>query len=174
MSAQPLLLDFQSRPRRGGLIGAVILVAGSVGAAAAGVAFHDSSLKREGLELRIAALETARNAKLGSAAALPAEESMPVVNVLGAPWALLLQELEAASHDEAGDVAVLGVEPDREKGRIRIVAEARNLKAALAYIDRLQKSHALRYPILDSHEIRTEDRDQPVRFQLSADWKATI
>jgi hypothetical protein len=84
---------------------------------------------------------------------------------------MLLQELEAASHDEAGSVAVLAVEPDREKGRIRIVAEARNLGMALAYIERLQKSHALRFPMLDSHEIRVEDRDQPVRFQMSAEWK---
>ena len=174
MSAQPLLLDFQARPRNGGAIGATVLVVGALMAGAAGVAFHDFSEKREGLELRLAALEFARNSKLGSVAALPAEESMPVVNVLGAPWAMLLQELEAASHDEAGDIAVLGVEPDREKGRIRIVAEARDLHTALAYIQRLQKSRALRFPILDSHEIRTEDRDQPVRFQLSADWKTSL
>ena len=174
MSAQPLLLDFQSRPHPGGKFGATVLVLGALAAAFAGVAFHDSSMRREGLALKLAALESARNSKLGSVAALSAEESMPAVNVLGAPWAILLQELEAASHDEAGDIAVLGVEPDREKSRIRIVAEARDLHGALAYIKRLQKSQALRFPILDSHEIRTEDRDQPVRFQLSADWKTTL
>jgi hypothetical protein len=85
----------------------------------------------------------------------------------------LLEELETASHDAADSIAVLGVEPDREKGRIRIVAEARDLQLALAYIERLQKSRVLRYPMLDSHEVRTEDRDRPVRFQLSADWKAS-
>ena len=174
MSAPPLLLDFQARPRNGGSIGAAVLVLGAIMAGLAAVTFRDYSMKREGLELKLAALESARNFKLGSVAALPAEESMPVVNVLGAPWAVLLQELEAASHDEAGDIAVLGVEPDREKGRIRIVAEARDLHTALAYVERLQKSRALRYPILDSHEIRTEDHDQPVRFQLSAEWKTTI
>jgi hypothetical protein len=174
MSAHPLLLDFQARPRNGGFVGAAILVIGAVSAVAAGVAFQHFSERREGMELKLAALESARTSKLGSVAALPAEESMPVVNVLGAPWAILLQELEAASHDEAGNVAVLGVEPDREKGRIRIVAEGRDLPAALAYIQRLQRSRALRFPILDSHEIRTEDRDQPVRFQLSAEWKSAI
>ena len=174
MSAQPLRLDFQSRPRYGGNRGAIVLLIGTAIAVAAGIQFHALSIKREGLELKLEALESARNLKLGSVAALPSEESVPVVNVLGAPWEILLQELEAASHDEAGDVAVLGVEPDREKSRIRIVAEARNLHTALAYIERLQKSRSLRFPILDSHEIRTEDRDQPVRFQLSADWKTTI
>jgi hypothetical protein len=28
----------------------------------------------------------------------------------------------------------------------------------------------LRYPMLDSHEIKTDDRDRPVHFELSADW----
>jgi hypothetical protein len=170
MSARPLLLDFQSRPRRDGRLGAAILALGAAGTIFAGLQFYESGLKRDGLELRLEALESARNARLGAVSAVPAEASAPVVNDLGAPWSLLLAELETASHDNASSVAVLGVEPDREKGRIRIVAEARDLQTALAYIQRLQKSRALRYPMLDSHEIRTEDKDQPVRFQLSADW----
>ncbi len=109
---------------------------------------------------------------MGTVAAGSAEEAGPVVAELGAPWSLLLQELETASQDIGGAVAVLAVEPDRDKGRIRIVAETRDLATALAYILRLQKSNALRYPMLDSHEVRAEDHDQPVRFQLSAEWKS--
>jgi hypothetical protein len=37
-------------------------------------------------------------------------------------------------------------------------------------VQRLRKAQALRYPMLDSHELRTEDKDRPVRFQVSADW----
>jgi hypothetical protein len=54
------------------------------------------------------------------------------------------------------------------------VAEARDLPSALLYVERLQKSNALRFPILDSHEVRTEDKDQPVRFQLSAEWRKDL
>lgn len=168
MSTQPLMLDFQAIPNRGGWAGITLLAAGVALLAVVGWRFYEVSGQRAGLELRLGAEQAAREA--GSAHLAGAQAAAPVMGVLGAPWGLLLQELEAASHDESGSVAVLAVEPDREKGRIRILAESRDLKLTLAYLERLQKSRVLRYPTLDSHEIRTEDKDQPVRFQLSADW----
>lgn len=165
-----MLLDFKGQRRRGGIVGAVVLTCGALGAAFAAMQFHESRQTLSGLELRLDAIESRRNTGMGPVAAGVVEEAEPLVGELGAPWSVLLQELETASHDSGGAVAVLAVEPDREKGRIRIVAEARDLPTALAYIERLQKSNALRYPMLDSHEVRTEDRDQPVRFQLSAEW----
>lgn len=170
MSAQNLLLDFKVRPRSGGLAGVALVVLGTLGTLLVGLQFHSSSLTRAGLELRLEALDSARSASLGSGNSNAAEEAGPVVNALSAPWSLLLRELETASHDTEGSVAILAIEPDRAKGRIRIVAEARDLTMVLAYVQRLQKSRALRFPMLDSHEIRTEDRDQPVRFQISAEW----
>jgi hypothetical protein len=165
-----MLLDFKGQRRRGGIVGAIVLMCGALGAAFAAMQFHESRQTLSGLELRLDAIESRRNAGMGPVAAGVVEEAEPLVGEVGAPWSVLLQELETASHDSGGAVAVLAVEPDREKGRIRIVAEARDLPTALAYIERLQKSNALRYPMLDSHEVRTEDRDQPVRFQLSAEW----
>jgi len=171
MKTQPMRLDFQSADRGGGLAGLLVLGAGCVGLVTLGLLFHSTALQREGLELKLEALESSHDAGLSSVGNQNTEDAGPVVAMLGAPWSLLLQELESASHDEAGSVAVLAVEPDREKGRIRITAEARDLNMALAYVERLQKSHALKFPMLDSHEVRVEDRDQPVRFQLSAEWK---
>jgi len=171
MNGQPILLDFKMRPRQGGILGFIVLTFGAVGAVLAGIQFHSSSLTLSGLELRLEYIESARSAGMGTVSAGAAEEAGPVVTELGAPWSLLLQELESASQDIGSAVAVLAVEPDREKGRVRIVAEARDLPTALIYIERLQKSNALRFPMLDSHEVRTEDHDQPVRFQLSAEWK---
>jgi hypothetical protein len=170
MSRAPILLDFKSRPRGGGILGLIVLSLGGAGAVFAGMQFRASSHTLSGLELRLDAIESAHKAGMGSVAAGTVEEAGPVVAELSAPWSLLLQELEAASQEVGGSIAVLAVEPDREKGRIRIVAEARDLPTALAYIERLQKSHALRFPMLDSHEVRTEDHAQPVRFQLSAEW----
>jgi hypothetical protein len=171
MNGQPILLDFKMRRRQGGILGIIVLTFGAAGALLAGIQFHSSSLTLSGLELHLEDIESARNAGMGTVSAGAAEEAGPVVTELGAPWLLLLQELESASQDIGSAVAVLAVEPDREKGRVRIVAEARDLPTALIYIERLQKSNALRFPMLDSHEVRTEDHDQPVRFQLSAEWK---
>ena len=171
MNAQPILLDFKPRRRQGGIVGIIVLTCGAAGALLAGIQFHSSRLTLAGLELRLGDLESAHDSRMGTVSAGTAEEAGPVVTELGAPWSLLLQELESASQDLASAVAVLAVEPDREKGRVRIVAEARDLPSALLYVERLQKSNALRFPILDSHEVRTEDKDQPVRFQLSAEWR---
>ena len=173
MSARPLLLDFNPTPRSGGAVGLVLLLIGVAVLITAAVAFHQLSQRRAGLELRLEALE-ARRSRASAGAPVNADAAAPVMSLLGTSWSLLLQELEIASHDTADKVAILTVEPDRTKGRIRIVGEARDLQAALIYVQRLQKSRVLKFPMLDSHEIRLEDHDQPVRFQLSADWKIAI
>jgi hypothetical protein len=67
-------------------------------------------------------------------------------------------------------VAILAIEPDHAKHRVKVTAEARNLPMALSYVGRLRKTRVLRYPMLDSHEVRADDREHPVRFELSADW----
>jgi hypothetical protein len=170
VSAHPILLDFKARPRRGGIAGAAVLLLGCIGVLSVGLQFRASSLIRQGLELRLDAMASAHKAGAAGARSGAAEEAGPIVTELAAPWSILLRELETASEDIGGAVAVLAVEPDREKGRVRIVAEARDLPTALAYIERLQKSRALRFPMLDSHEVRSDDHDQPVRFQLSAEW----
>ena len=170
MKAQPILLDFKMRPRQGGIVGGIVLAFGAAGAVLAGIQFHASNQTLAGLELRLEDIESARNVGRGTVSTGAAEEAAPVVAELGAPWSMLLEELESASQDIGGAIAVLAVEPDRDKGRLRIVAEARDLPTALLYVERLQKSKALRFPMLDSHEIRTDDHDQPVRFQLSAEW----
>jgi hypothetical protein len=37
-------------------------------------------------------------------------------------------------------------------------------------VTRLQATQSLRYPMLDSHEIKPDDPQHPVRFALTADW----
>jgi hypothetical protein len=90
---------------------------------------------------------------------------------LATPWTPLLAELEQASKDSQGEVALLGVEPDHAKHNVRVTAEARTLALALAYVQRLQSSHSLAYPMLDRHEIRADDAQHPVRFELTGDWR---
>jgi hypothetical protein len=68
-------------------------------------------------------------------------------------------------------VALLAIEPDREGHRVQIMAESRTLPAAVAFTERLQKSEALVYPLLDSHEVQDKDQYRPVRFQITASWR---
>jgi hypothetical protein len=87
------------------------------------------------------------------------------------PWSSLLAELEAASQDVASTVSLLEVTPDAAKHVVRITAEARTLPDALAYLERLQKSSVLRFPMLDSHELRKDDPEHPIRVKLTAEWR---
>ena len=91
---------------------------------------------------------------------------------LNVPWTPVLNELEAANHDLAETVSVLSVVPDAEKHTVRIVAEVRQLPDALKYLERLQKSELLRYPMLESHERRKDDPEHPIRIKLSAEWRS--
>jgi len=172
MSAPMLRLDFAGRRARGGLPGIAVAVIGALCLGVVLVQRHTLNERKAGLELRSAALaeHAQRGRSMHSVTGLDSQNAEKTVRELGTPWSLLLADLETASKDTSGDIALLAIEPDHAKHRVRVTAEARNLDFALAYVERLRKTSALRYPMLDSHELRTEDKDHPVRFRVSADW----
>jgi hypothetical protein len=172
MSAPRLQLDFVQRRSLGGAIGFTVAALGVLCLAGVLAQRHELAARRAGLELRSAALaERANHGRAPqSVAGLDAQNAEKTMRELGTPWSLLLAQLESASGDTASDVAVLSVEPDHAKHRVKVTAEARDLERALSYVQRLRKAPNLRYPMLDSHELRTDDKDRPVRFQVSADW----
>ncbi len=164
-------LDLSRRRPRVNRRGAALLALGVAAAALVFLDYHGGSVRRSALELRLAPSPSVRRgAKPDKAAAQAAGEARAAFAELTTPWSALLQDLELASAQTDGSVAVLGVEPDREKRQVRVLAEARTLPLALAYVERLQKSHALRYPMLESHEVQLKDPQRPVRFQIKADW----
>jgi len=172
MSAPRLLLDFSGHRSRGGPVGIALAVIGALCLIGVLAQQHALSGQRAGLELRQAALQKARHRgqSTDSITGLNAQDATKTVRALAAPWSQLLAELENASGDTAGNVALLAIEPDQAKHRVRVTAEARSLELALGYVQRLRKTPVLRYPMLDSHELRSDDKDHPVRFQISADW----
>lgn len=165
-----IALDFTGPQRRVRVSGILLCVAGSLVCAATGLSFQAMLVERDTLQARLGA--TARphraanpNAARNAAAAEAIEKQLSV------PWSRLLAELEGASQDVASTVSLLEVEPDAAKHLVRITAEARTLPDALAYLERLQKSPVLRYPMLDSHELRKDDPEHPIRVKLSAEWR---
>jgi hypothetical protein len=173
MSAPQLQLDFAGGRSHGGPVGVAVAVVGAL--CLVGVLLHQHALQgqRQGLELRRDALLGAAHhvQSAESVAGLSAQTAEKTVRELGTPWSQLLVELENASGDTAGNVAVLAIEPDHAKHRVRVTAEARTLELAIAYVQRLRKTEVLHYPMLDNHELRADDKDHPVRFQISADWR---
>jgi hypothetical protein len=168
-------LDFAGRRRGMSWPGALLLALGMAAAATVLFEYHSIGERRAGLELRLAASTRARTPAMArrdtAADARIASSLQQAALDLATPWTRLLSELEQASKDAQGQVALLGVEPDHAKHNVRISAEARTLALALAYVQRLQSSRSLKYPMLDRHEIRADDAQHPVRFELTGEWR---
>jgi hypothetical protein len=169
-------LDFVRQRPRLSWFGVIFLFAGIVLATATLLAHQRLVEQRAGLEYRLAAMIRARS----PAPAIPvnegddariAQSAAQAAQDLATPWTALLAELETASKDSQGEVALLGVEPDHGKHSVRVSAEARSLPLALAYVERLQVSRFLEYPMLERHEVRADDPQHPVRFELSGVWR---
>jgi hypothetical protein len=172
---QAIQLDFVGARRGLSLAGALLLAAGVSAAGAVAFEYRALDAHRAGLEVRLAALAQAKTPPLspGDAAldARIAVSAQQAASDLATPWTLLLSELEQASKDSEDQVALLGVEPDHAKHSVRISAEARTLELALSYVQRLQSSRSLQFPMLDRHEVRADDAQHPVRFELTGSWK---
>jgi len=168
-------LDFSGARPALSLAGGLLLAVGVLASGAVFLGYHNIAQHRAGLEFKLAALARAE-AQSAAPAETPADARIAVsveqaATDLATPWTLLLSELEQASKDSQGEVALLGVEPDHAKHNVRVSAEARTMQLALAYVERLQASRSLSYPMLDRHEIRADDAQHPVRFELTGEWR---
>lgn len=168
-------LEFSGARRGLTLVGALLLAVGAAASTAVCWEYRAIVAHRAGLELRLAALNAAKRPPISRAEEIAndrAAVSMEQAAVdLATPWTVLLSELEQVSKEMKGEVAVLAVEPDHAKHTVRVTAEARTLSLALAYVQRLQSSRSLNYPMLDRHETRADDAQHPVRFELTGEWK---
>ena len=176
MSAPLVTVDFASRRSSVTLAGALLLLLGASAAAASYAEYHFMQARRAGLELKLEAA-TRRNHRepaVDARAAGFAEAAGRMAEQLGTPWTKLLAELEGASRDSSGQIAVLSIEPDPIKHSVHITGESKDLPLVLAYVQRLQASTLLRYPMLDSHEVKTDDAQHPVRFAMTAEWREAL
>ena len=172
---RPLIeMDFVGSTQRVRWPGLTLLLLSAIAIGGVLYEYQLFTQKRDGLQYRMAALMRAAKPEAPEDAALNAKVAFSAERAaqdLATPWTLLLAELEQASKDSHGQVALLGVEPDHTKHSVRVTAEARTLEMALNYVQRLQSSRSLEYPMLDRHEIRADDPQRPVRFELTGQWK---
>jgi hypothetical protein len=88
---------------------------------------------------------------------------------LNLPWSRLFASLGQSS--TAGDVALISIEPDTQKGQVLVVAEARNFEGMLNFVSALQLSDEFSEVTLQSHLINRAVPEQPIRFRLSTKWR---
>ncbi len=166
-----IAMDFIPPSRKPGGVALLLLVLG-VGAAGWATWDYQQSVDRvAGLSLRVAQATGTRPSGSRSAPDRVVAEAQQVALELQTPWTAMLNDLEAATAATQGDVSLLTVEPDRRRHQLKLTAEARSLPAALKYVQRLQKNPAIRDALLESHQIRTDVAERPVRVQIVADWR---
>ena len=111
-------------------------------------------MKRAGLEMKLA--DAVRRSYRNPADAVDAqrqsEEATSITRELGTPWTAVLADLEAASHASEGQVACSRSSPTTRSIASSSRRSPRTCRWRWRTSKRLQESHSLRYPMLDSHE----------------------
>lgn len=91
-----------------------------------------------------------------------------VLHQLTLPWDRLFEAVEASGSKE---VALLALEPDPEKGTVKIGGEAKNYPAVMDYIRALKQQPIFGNVQLQNHQIQEQDPEKPVRFTMTVDWR---
>ena len=175
-----LAIDFAPRSlaRSLGQIDAITWLAAGIGLIACMVFGGESIvLLRDHAASRVA-LEQAVNQQRSRVAAiplrqkknLPAAEAIAAnaaINQLNLPWRDVLDAIERAT---PADIALLSLEPDAAKHRVKGSAEAKDSTAMIGYIESLRQQNFFDDVDLLHHETNETDPHKPMRFQFEAGW----
>jgi hypothetical protein len=100
--------------------------------------------------------------------ALEFQQAREVMHRLQLPWQEFFGSIESARN---ANVALLSIESEHDKRRVKIYAEAKDLDSMVAYLGLLRQRPALAEVYLESHELQLKDPQRPVRFVLNANWR---
>jgi Tfp pilus assembly protein PilN len=170
---RPIELDFVRRARHWPVWGIVLLIVGA-GVLTQAVVTERALAGRIALSESKLALLTRHGAGHGvnSGDAQNVEQEIrqanDILQQLTLPWSALFKAVEGANDKE---IALLAIQPDAQKSQVRLQGEAKNFKALLDYIGRLEQSGTLTQVYLTNHEVKAQDPDKPVQFSLVANWK---
>lgn len=88
---------------------------------------------------------------------------------LNAGWQPAFDALAAA---RSSKIALLQLDAIHAKRQVKLIAEARHLADAVAFIEALQQQPGIVRAALTQHEIATDADQKPVRFQAILEWRA--
>ncbi len=166
-------LDFQ--PRRPGLLAVVLLLAGLLLGADAWL--EDSILRGKLDEVKSRLDQAQRRVERADAGrrqsqpenVFSADESKALRQAIGAiriNWEGLYHGIDQAVSEE---ISLLAIRPSITAKTVQISGEARDMAAALAFVESLRRE-PLAQVVLLSHQIKQNDPQHPIVFEISATW----
>ena len=173
-----LNLDFRRGIHSPGWVGIALLIAALAGALASGghylqladrIAVADASIRDAAATTRKAARSASANVDPQTLAS-ELQRAREILLALTLPWGDLFASAESSG---TPDVALLSIESDTDKRRVRISGEAKNFEAMLGYLRYLEARPTLVDVYLQSHELQKQDPQQPMRFVLNAEWRGS-
>ncbi|HMC13339.1 MAG TPA: PilN domain-containing protein [Gallionellaceae bacterium] len=171
---EPLKLDYQANARNI-WIGIMILAAGLAWMLIVVWYYQEENGKISDQETLAASVRNISAFRVSAASAEGDAEQVSqeikqanaVILELGLPWKELFEAFESS---QKKNVAVLAIEPDAQKGLVRISGEAKSLDSLPDYLAYLQKVPLFQDVVLLNHQIQDQDPQKPARFMLQAAW----
>ncbi|HEY9145831.1 MAG TPA: hypothetical protein VIN36_04030 [Thiobacillus sp.] len=159
--------DFHARPSRPGLPSILLAMAGVAAVAWSWTNLQAARATEAGLAMRVAALEQ----RPAHPAAKPASHADDVARAtrarvaaqLGYSWQPAFEALAAA---HSSKIALVSIDAVQAKSQLKLVAEARQLADAIAYIDALQQQPGVRRVELLQHEVQADDAQKPLHVSI--------
>jgi len=113
--------------------------------------------------------EAARHAPSPETLLTPAEAKAIAVAELAVrvDWERLFRTIDRAVNE---DVALLGLRPAVGSRSVQLAGEARDMAAALAFVEALRRPPLARVVLL-SHTIRSNEPGHPLAFEVTAEWQ---
>jgi len=171
-----LTLDYRRRSRTG-WVAIALLAVGVAGTALLGGRYRLMLDQQAQIEssLRTVAVAARKKVRVASTAgdaqriALEVKRARKLLLQMSMPWNEMFSSVESAN---SRNVALLSIESDIDKQRVKISAEAKNLGAMLNYLRDMEGRPAFADVYLQSHQVQLQDAQRPVRFVLGATWRA--
>lgn len=173
MRMREIDLDFQ--PRRPGMLSVVLLLAALL--LGADVWLEDGELRGKLDEAEASLAKAQRRAErldAGQRNSRPenvftADESKAMRQAISAiriDWEALYRGIDQSISEE---VSLLAIRPSVTARTVQISGEARDMAAALAFVESLRRE-PLAQVVLLSHQIKQSDPQNPIVFEISATW----
>lgn len=159
--------DFHARPPRPGKPGLALALAGVAALAWAWSNLQAARAAEAGLAMQIAELEQARPRAAAKATARGDDAAQAARERIAAQLAYSWQPaFDALATARSKKIALLSLDAVQGKAQMKLVAEARQLADAVAFIEALQQQPAVRRAALTQHEEQADDAEKPVRFNI--------